>query len=227
MRREHKSEQSYIDWLKSLGCVFYAPLTENEVNDVIGGGVFSLTAGENMTWDSNKQMWLFEDNVYIPGQNVGGRIGRWTNVSNMGFDITNIGYSLLFEVNIVQNGFHPSYTTPPKGCLIPLVLEGVGGWNLMEANPFEGRTYKISFVYPKYDGSSGRYNTAYADGNQIRNLYIGNTKATGTSQTNSIVNTGFINSYRNAYSGCKYFMKNAMIFNRQLTQQEINEIQEI
>ena len=37
MRREHELEQSYIDWLKSLGCVVYLPLSEGDLQDKISG----------------------------------------------------------------------------------------------------------------------------------------------------------------------------------------------
>ena len=36
-KREHTTAQSYIDWLKSLGCVFYAPLIQGDTRDYISG----------------------------------------------------------------------------------------------------------------------------------------------------------------------------------------------
>lgn len=55
MRREAK-QQSYIDWLKSLGCVFYAPLTQNDLTDHIGGttGVPVNASSGNLVWNSSQ-----------------------------------------------------------------------------------------------------------------------------------------------------------------------------
>lgn len=56
MRREGTSGQSYIDWLKSLGCVFYAPLTQGDFTDHIGGTTgspYNDTALNNLQWNSS------------------------------------------------------------------------------------------------------------------------------------------------------------------------------
>lgn len=37
MKREYKSELSYIDWLKSLGCIAYLPLSNNDFTEYISG----------------------------------------------------------------------------------------------------------------------------------------------------------------------------------------------
>lgn len=61
MRREAK-QQSYIDWLKSIGCVFYAPLTQGDITDHIGGGSCSNSQsgdGGTITWDPNEGAYLF------------------------------------------------------------------------------------------------------------------------------------------------------------------------
>lgn len=61
MRREHSKEQSYIDWLKSLGCVLYLPLSENgDLTDRISGLTIQLTGDGSMTWDSTQQMYKFK-----------------------------------------------------------------------------------------------------------------------------------------------------------------------
>ena len=60
-RREHITSQSYIDWLKSLGCVFYAPLTEFETRDLISGSQMQQGNNGTVTWDANEQAWFFQD----------------------------------------------------------------------------------------------------------------------------------------------------------------------
>lgn len=57
MRREYtKEEQSYIDWLKSLGCKFYAPLTENDLTDNVNGVSPTYGTGSH-TWDASAGAW--------------------------------------------------------------------------------------------------------------------------------------------------------------------------
>lgn len=57
MRREHKSE-SYIDWLKNLGCLVYLPLSANgDLQDRISGLSLQLTGWGSMVWDNNQQMY--------------------------------------------------------------------------------------------------------------------------------------------------------------------------
>lgn len=58
MKREHKSEQSFVDWLKSLGCLIYLPLSEGDLQDKITGNYITLTGNGSLTWDSNQQMYL-------------------------------------------------------------------------------------------------------------------------------------------------------------------------
>jgi hypothetical protein len=58
MRREHNVEQSYVDWLKSLGCVVYLPLTEGDLQDKISGNTLVVN-NNRVTWDNNVGMYLF------------------------------------------------------------------------------------------------------------------------------------------------------------------------
>lgn len=58
MRREHYKEESYINWLKSIGCVMYLPLSENDYQDKISGQSLHFTGNGSMVWDSNLQMYL-------------------------------------------------------------------------------------------------------------------------------------------------------------------------
>lgn len=57
MRREHKSE-SYIDWLKSLGCLVYLPLsTDVDLQDRVSGLSLQLTGQGSLVWDGSQQMY--------------------------------------------------------------------------------------------------------------------------------------------------------------------------
>lgn len=57
MKREHTKSESYIDWLKSLGCIVYMPLHSNLV-DQISGESLSLTGTGSMVYNSNEDMTL-------------------------------------------------------------------------------------------------------------------------------------------------------------------------
>ena len=214
--REHNTEQSYVDWLKSLGCVFYAPLTENESHDLISGSQMQQGNNGTVTWDANAQAWFFQD-LYA---NVYDVVASWQNLS-LPFDITNIGFTLLYELNIYQNGVDSGY----MGAMLPIVLGGrTLALNARYATSQLNTWYKVAQVFPKYEGVS-RYSYIYSDGNVVRSDNRGTTRYTGNSLTNTRVDSNYRNSqfYRNA----KYYMRNAMIFDANLTQAQIREIQQI
>ncbi len=66
MKREHKLEQSYIDWLKSIGCVLYLPLTQDgDLQDRISGASLQYTnSGTQAYWDNNEGMYVFVGPAY-------------------------------------------------------------------------------------------------------------------------------------------------------------------
>ena len=215
-RREHITSQSYIDWLKSLGCVFYAPLTEFETRDLISGSQMQQGSNGSVTWDSNEQAWYFQD-LYA---NVYDVVASWQNLL-LPFDITNIGFTLLYELNIYQNGVDSGYI----GAMLPIVLGGrTLALNARYATSQLNTWYKVAQVFPKYEGMS-RYSYIYSDGNVVRSYNRGTTRYTGNSLTNTRVDSNYRNSqvYRNA----KYYMRNAIIFDANLTQSQIKEIQQI
>ena len=74
MKREHKSE-SYIDWLKSLGCVFYCKFDENYgTDDLINNVPLTLSGQGVCTYDTQEQ------GFYIKTPNsVGYAVGFWNN----------------------------------------------------------------------------------------------------------------------------------------------------
>lgn len=56
MRREHNIETSYIDWLKSIGCLIYLPLSyDGDLQDRISGLSLQLTGQGSMIWDNAQQ----------------------------------------------------------------------------------------------------------------------------------------------------------------------------
>lgn len=219
MKREHNTEQSYIDWLKSMGCVFYAPLTENETRDLISGSQMQQGNNGTITWDTNEQAWYFED-LNASTYDV---VASWQNLS-LPFDITNIGFSLCYEINIYKNG--KGYgSSDYMGSILPIVLGGrTVAINAQYATSQLHIWYKVAQVFPKYEGMS-RYSYIYSDGNVVHSDNRGTTRYTGNSLTNTRVDSNYRNSTN--YSNCKYYMRNTMIFNAALTQTQIREIQQI
>lgn len=220
MRREHNTntEQSYIDWLKSLGCVFYAPLTEFETRDLISGSQMQQGNNGTVTWDATEQAWYFED-LNASTYDV---VASWQNLS-LSFDITNIGFSLCYEINIYNNG---NFSNDYMGMgMLPIVLGGrTVAINAQYATSQLHIWYKVAQVFPKYEGMN-RYSYIYSDGNVVKSVNRGKTSWRGNSLTNTRVDSNYRNSQ--AYSSCKYYLRNAMFFDANLTQTQIREIQQI
>lgn len=65
MSRRHYKERTYIEWLKSLGCVFYAPMNqEHGLRDIVSGvtGVVpSANTHCSVSWDSALQMYVIDN----------------------------------------------------------------------------------------------------------------------------------------------------------------------
>ena len=60
MKREHIQSESYIDWLKSIGCLVYLPLSESgDLQDRISGLSLQVTGQGSMVWDGAKSRYKF------------------------------------------------------------------------------------------------------------------------------------------------------------------------
>lgn len=150
-RREHNIEESYIDWLKSLGCVFYSPLTETETRDLISGSQMQQGNNGTVTWDASKGAWYFQD-LYSSRYDV---IASWQGL-NLPFDITNIGFTLVYTINVAQDGYNPYDSS--MGKIAPLVLGGrTAIFNCNYIVNSLNTWIDGAIVLPKYEGVS-RYN---------------------------------------------------------------------
>ncbi|MBQ3734358.1 MAG: hypothetical protein II859_10395 [Bacteroidales bacterium] len=103
-RQQFKSEQSYIDWLKSKGCRFYAPMDEEHGTDeLIQGWTFSVNNGCSCVWDSNKRAHL------ITGSSSSSKASAmWSGKSiqsqNVGEMAINTQHVLLCDFNLTSSG---------------------------------------------------------------------------------------------------------------------------
>lgn len=61
MRRQYQkseSEDPFISWLRSVGCLIYLPLSEGDLQDKITGNYLTLSGDGSLVWDSTEQMYL-------------------------------------------------------------------------------------------------------------------------------------------------------------------------
>lgn len=60
MERRRLLDDEYINWLKSIGCVLYLPLSyDGDIMDRISGKSLQQTNYGSMTWSDTEQMYLF------------------------------------------------------------------------------------------------------------------------------------------------------------------------
>lgn len=218
MKREHKSEQSYIDWLKSLGCVFYAPLDQdNGLIDLISVTTAQIGQG-SATYNYTEGCYFIEKNSTLNSNAI-----HWYDI-NLDFPRTGyVQFSYLMELKPTYAQYQSSSNL--GACFCFPCLKG----RTMLANDDSCLTLntwtKTASTFIQ-DGSN--YSYRYKDGTAIwSNRY-------GAAQWSSVASSALTGvelqqcpTWGGLYENTKGYYKNIMIFNRQLTQQEINEIQEI
>lgn len=136
MKREHKIEQNYIEWLKSLGCVVYLPLSEGDLKDYISGVNIVQDAG-SFEWNTSKQMYQFNMPSYYGGaavlrnnfgsdmfstdsytfcvhfkklQNLSGARNILVNKNQVGFANFNAGYNGSSNITNFPNDYYYAST---------------------------------------------------------------------------------------------------------------------
>lgn len=206
-KREHHTAQSYIEWLKSLGCVFYAPLTNGDLTDHISGQPLVVTNG-TVTWDSVENAYKF----YGPNT-LNTYIAHWQNL-NLNLDTSNLAGSWMCEVNGDNSNIIP-ICFGGRNFAQSIITGNINQWfkwatTLPNVAPRKQWWYtdgEPSSLFPNgYDrGSSPIVLTSAAQ-------YSVECNPSGSSSL--IMNK-------------TYYMRNAMIFNRELTQQEVRDVQGI
>ena len=223
-REEIQQEQSYIDWLKSLGCVFYAPLTQDDLKDYISGNTGVLTGYGSMVWDGNENMYMF------------------TSPS-----LAQIGKSVLsFNVN-----FYLPTTWTVIAKIKPISISGRTGCSILNSK-YNDTDKLMTPVYGKCTidnqiriGSEMTYwdnkTTAVYRGTSSNGSIISNFYENGDFYVTQSPYSGFIDSYglptninvieiahtrnrNNAYYGVSYYISDLMIFNQALDLNIMNEI---
>lgn len=220
MRRHYNvKSEDYIDWLKSFGCVFYAPLDEsNGLVELINNVNPTVQSEGQVTWDSTYNMYRFKETSASSYPN--GRALTYS-IPDMGFSDGG-PISLLVEAKTVSSS---------------------GTYNAFFAMPdfYNIRTGQTNCAYicsARYSGVTASNLNKYAhtvplmDGvnSVILKWYCNGTLYTSSNWTSKVVvgsNTVSICQSNNVTGSFEMYAKKAMIFNRVLTLDEIKQIQDI
>ena len=194
--RHHFSKFDRIAWLRSIGCVFYAPLDyENGLVDIISETTFTTSgggAGGTVTFDANQNAYLFQKGS---GR---GQAGQWDNL-NLNLQITNNVvqyYTVLSECNF-QNGtgrgpYVGGYTSSSQDTCISTTIFSAYDANNWHSYSFVsnggiGETYRDDVLL-----NSGYTTSLYKSYGSIQawivNSYvsIGRSDTTGSAQATSL-----------------------------------------
>lgn len=181
------------------GCVFLAPLVENDLKDHVSGESFVVDG--QLTWNANEKAYL----VTLGG--VGTRVAHIV-VPNMG--ITTKMTTVYEYKEVGSSNFRPACfgATYSGGDSYPYVLPFVFGGARGSANQWK------KFVQTWDNGSFKGW----------KNGVLYNTQTINTT-INSTCNTGLSIGYvlGGQHSG-SYYLRNLRIYNRILSQQEINDL---
>lgn len=112
-RRQHfLNDESYTDWLKTLGCVLYLPLgASGDLQDRISGLSIQLSGNGSMVWDSSEQMYK----VTHPSSGVYSYVGILGNGMSSSLFQDNI-FTTIHTVKVVTNSANRYFNTiDPNG----------------------------------------------------------------------------------------------------------------
>ena len=218
MKREHIKLESYIDWLKSMGCVFYVPLDyDNGLNELISGTTGTIVTGSSMTWDAN-------ENAYLVKKEGSGYCGlEWRGLNMNLYSSSNdyLSFTYLMEHKTTKGrGNNCSQT------MYPCFYNRGYAINVSQSSNYKSlNTWYKRASSTHCDGSYG--SKFYRDGN------LDFTVARAVTRW-SVLTTPYLGSewqnmgaYTTDYNNNWVYLKNLMIFNRNLSQDEIKQIQQI
>lgn len=219
MSRRHHNELDYIEWLKSLGCIIYLPLSEEgDLQDRISGLSLQLTEQGSMTWDGSQQMYK------ITQPNSG---FQYVAKLNNGLDnnsFPNDNFTTLHSVKRITNSSSKTLNT-----LSPQSVDGdtcaatAATYNgTGRSNAFPSTIANVAYV----TNNDQRNRSLYQNGE----LYTTTTEYLPYLPSNWVMNgTGFtIGCCRvatSSYYGVQFYMKEVYLFNTVLDLQTIRKIQ--
>lgn len=211
MKREHNIEE--LPFYENL--VFYAPLSKDDISDWISGNEFALSGNGTAAWDDNYSAYR----ITTPATK-----SRFVMSIDVDLDIlltNNSEYTIFAKIHPV--GTLPSVNEP---------YIGLGDWNSTSFKPHINSS--DNFVQNITDFNNSAYEGLDNNGNgRICRYYVKNyneytayTHASCPAQwnsTNRCKNMICVGINRNG-SSMTFLVKDIMVFNRMLTQEEINKL---
>lgn len=207
-RRQHfLNDESYTDWLKSIGCLIYLPLSQGDLQDKITGNYLTLSGNGSLTWDNSQQMYL----CTTPSSD--GYVASLPFPYNYS-DFTEDQFTKYWTYKRVTTSGNFCSTSYSTSGATPVVLMGDGG-TLNLANYGSAR-----MMWMMTEGSPRKI---YNDWSLIASLsvYSPNLPSSWANTANTIY---FGVSYDNNTRGKKAYMKDIIYFNHGLTDAEISTL---
>lgn len=216
MKREHFIEQNYIDYLKSLGCVFYAPLdSTNGLTELITNTTGTVQYNSTAVWDNNENAYLFtKSSAYSPKQGI----VIW---ENLGMDLatTNPNTSLLCKLNISRFGSSWNGVADDANSTINFAT---GDRKLLYSPQSINIQKNIWCCFAQTLDLTNLVQSRYLDGVLAFQASVG-----GGSITSNDKNILYINQCTNhqGYTNAVFYAKELMLFNTALDVNTIRQIQ--
>lgn len=217
-RREHKPGQTYIDWLKSLGCVFYVPFDYNNgLKELISGTTGTIITGSSMIWDGNENAYL------IKKEGSGYCAIEWHGLNMHLYSAPN---EILSFTYLMEHKTTKGYGNNCAQTLYPCFYNR--GYTL---NVSSSSHYKLLNTWYKRSASThcdGSFGTKlYCDGMLDVSVSRAVTRWSALTTPQLGVEWQNMGPWTTDYNNHWTYLKNFMIFNRNLSQNEIKLIQQI
>lgn len=213
------ARQSYIDWLKSLGCLVYLPLSaDGDLQDRISGLSLQLTGNGSMVWDNAEQMYK----ITTPANTQFLCVAKLLNGMTAA-DFPSNSFTSLSQFKKISAGLY--YYPGTQFAPISHVDDNITGMYPTYHTTINASQYPSSLVrIAKYNGPNERkyytegalYDTLAATPNALPTNW--------TLEENGYM-FGFIRQANNYYNNKQYYLKEVYVFDGDLSLDNIRIIQ--
>lgn len=216
MKREHETTESYVDWLKRLGCVFYAPLDgQNGLKDLISGVDGEVMVGSSAVYDSSEQCY------FVKKEGSGYCALRWSNLDMHLYDSANDYFkaSYLIEHKTTKGRYNNCSQT-----MYPCLYNRGHAANVGS----QSHHLQLNVWYKRcvsYFRDGGHQTLLYCNGSLDWTANHSSLRWSALTTPQQGVEWQNMGTYVTEYNNHYTYLKNLMIFNRNLSQQDIIEIQ--
>ena len=209
---------SYIDWIKSMGCITWLPLSsEGDLTDRITGLSLQLTGYGSLTWDATAGMYKVKN----PSNTVGRHVAWLDNGMTASDFPDNCFTSLTSFQKITSTGYAAASQISPKStnsntiASLNPTYNGIGNVanypnELLKLAEYVGNDKRVYIQ----QGNIYTEKTPYVD-------YLPSNWVT----TGSGLALGIIRSSTNSYYNKEYYVKDIYIFKKKLSLGTIRQIQ--